>query len=66
MGSERNYTVYFQIYGKKMKTTVLASSSEEAKNKVISKLIIDKVEVDQSDDFNKAMDTIDEILNFIS
>jgi len=66
MGSERNYTVYFQIYGKKMKTTVLASSIEEAKNKVISKLIIDKVEVAQNDYFNKAMETIDEMLDFIS
>lgn len=46
------YTVYFQIYGKKMKATVVANSKEHAVTIVRNKLVIDKVE-DELDFFKK-------------
>jgi len=59
--TERDYTVYFQIFGKRMKTKVLAKSEQEAKDKVIAKLIFDKVEINKGDYFNQAMDIMDDI-----
>ena len=38
------YTIYFEIYGKKMKTIVFADTEAEAKQKVIARLIFHKVE----------------------
>jgi putative cell wall-binding protein len=48
------WTVYFEIYGKKMKTTVTAASESEAIEKVKSKLKINKV-VCENDMFNNLM-----------
>jgi hypothetical protein len=39
------YKVYFQLYGKKMKASVIASSPEEAKEMVINEIEFDKVVV---------------------
>ena len=41
------YTVYFEIFGKKMKTTVYASSVAEAKQRVMDKIIFHKIEADR-------------------
>ena len=38
------YRIYFEIYGKKMKTTIQARSLSDAKDKLKSKLKILKVE----------------------
>ena len=38
------YTVYFEIFGKKMKTDVDASSEAEAKEKVSARMIFHRVE----------------------
>ena len=40
--SSKNYSVYFEIYGKKMKAKVLAESMTEAQQKVKDKIIIHK------------------------
>jgi len=40
---ENRYTIYFEIYGKKLKTSVVAKSKKEAKLKVIEKLNFIKV-----------------------
>ena len=40
----KTYTLYFEMYGKKMKTTVVAKSVSEAKSLVLSKLKFLKVE----------------------
>ena len=37
------YTVYFEIFGKKMKTTVQAKSEEDAKYQIMGKIIWHKV-----------------------
>jgi DUF438 domain-containing protein len=60
----KNYTIYFEIYGKKMKTTVMAKTEDEAKELVKGKIIFHKVEKSK-DDFNEAIDIIDNILNII-
>jgi len=63
--TEKNFTVYFEIYGKKMKTKVMAKSAEEAKSKVSSRLIFHKVEVTPNDDFNEAIDMMNDLLNHL-
>ena len=40
---ENRYTIYFEIYGKKLKTSVVAKSEKEAKLKIIEKLNFIKV-----------------------
>lgn len=59
---EREYTVYFEIYGKKMRTTVLAKSESHAQEIVRSKLIIHKAEKSQSE-FNRILDITSEMLD---
>jgi 1-deoxy-D-xylulose 5-phosphate reductoisomerase len=60
----RNYTVYFEIYGKKMKTTVMANNEEEAKDFVKNKIVFYKIE-NPKDEFNQSMDMMEGILNFL-
>jgi len=38
-----DYTIYFSLYGKKMKTTVTADSEEQAKNIVKDKIVFHKI-----------------------
>lgn len=40
----KEYTIYFEIFGKKMKTTIHALNEERAINILRSKINIDKVE----------------------
>ena len=40
----KKYTVYFELFGKKMKTTVRASSKIEAQEQILSKVKFYKVE----------------------
>lgn len=56
----REFTVYFDIYGKKMKTKVIANSETAAKQKVIEKMVFIKVEVEKSA-FNSAIDILDDM-----
>ena len=44
------YTVYFEIFGKKMKYTVRASSEEDAKYQIMGKIIWHKVVPEITDD----------------
>lgn len=50
-----NYTVFFELFGKKMKTTVLADSPEQAKQKVKDRIIFHKIKP-ADDTFNNLMD----------
>lgn len=59
----KNYTVYFEIYGKKMKTKVLAETKKDAENQIKSKIKFHKVVKDKNDDFNKATDMMDSIIS---
>lgn len=59
-----DYTVYFEIYGKKMKVMVMATSETEAKEKVSKKIIFHKVEKAKSD-FNTCMASFNDIFKNI-
>jgi hypothetical protein len=39
------YTVYFEIYGKKLKVSIDANSPEDAKYKIMGKIKFHKIEV---------------------
>lgn len=60
----KEYEIYFEVFGKKMKTKVYAENEENAKQKVLSKVIFHKVEKVKSD-FNKAADVFDNIMNIL-
>jgi len=62
----KKYIVYFEIFGKKMKTKILAESKEKAEQQVKDKIIFHKVVIDEQDDFNKIMDTLDSITDILS
>jgi len=47
----KEYTVYFEIFGKKMKTTVMAFNEEQAKAFVKNKIVFHKVEKVKEDPF---------------
>ena len=47
------YTIYFELFGKKMKTTVDAKSIEDAKQQVRNKILFHKIEPDENIDFLK-------------
>lgn len=61
----KNYTVYFEIFGNKMKTTVLTDSRTKAIAQVKAKLNIISVKVDKKDSFNKSVDYLDKILDIL-
>lgn len=63
MKSTKKYSVYFEIYGKKMKAKVLAESMTEAQQKVKDKIIFHKTVVEDKDEFNQAMDLMNEIID---
>lgn len=54
----RNFDVYFEIYGKKMKTTIMAEDPFDAQDKVMRKIKFNKIEKTK-DEFNQAIDFLD-------
>jgi hypothetical protein len=48
----KSYTIWFEFFGKKMKTTVLAQNQKEAREKLRDKIIIHQVRP-SDDDFVK-------------
>jgi hypothetical protein len=52
----KKYTVYFELYGKKMKTVVDARDTIEVKNIIKDKIIFHKIEADKSNDIKDAFD----------
>jgi hypothetical protein len=60
----KNYTIYFEIYGKKMKSTVMAENEEKAKELVKSKIIFHKVEKSK-DEFNEVVNMMDDLMNIL-
>lgn len=60
----RNFDVYFELYGKKMKARVMAENENDAKKEVEKKIIFHKVEKPK-EEFNESMDIFDKILNIL-
>jgi hypothetical protein len=46
----KHYTVYFQVFDKKMKVSIRARSQEEAQAKVERAIVIHKIEPEQIED----------------
>lgn len=63
MKNTKNYSVYFEIYGKKMKASIMAESMTEAQAQVKDKIIFHKTIVDKDDFFNKSVDTLNSIMD---
>lgn len=61
MELESIYTVYFEIFGKKMKAKVLASSVEDAKQKIADNIIFHKTEK-ESGWYNDIVDKTDDLM----
>ncbi|WP_373399678.1 hypothetical protein V8V91_08475 [Algoriphagus halophilus] len=47
----KQYTVYFEIFNKKLKANVMAKSEEDAKQKIREKISFHKVEENQDEDW---------------
>ena len=48
----KNYDVYFEIFDKKMKTTILAETTKDAKQKIIDRIKFHKVVENEDDPLN--------------
>lgn len=55
----RQFKVYFEIFGKKMRVNILAADENEARQKVLEKVNFRKVEEDSDDVFNEVIDLMD-------
>ena len=55
--------VYFEMFGRKMKTTVIAASDNAAVKEVKDKLIVHKIVPDPNSDLNKAVKDMADFLN---
>lgn len=61
----KNYKVYFEFMGKKMKTTILADSKVDAENKMYDEFKLHKVEEMPKDEFNQVMDILGKFTDFL-
>ena len=59
----RNYSVYFEIYGKKMKVKIPAENMTEAHQKIKDKIIFHKTVIEEKDEFNELMGLMDGIID---
>lgn len=55
----KNYIVYFELFGKKMKSKVLADSKEDAQERIKSKIIFHRTDLDDKDEYNDIMKLFD-------
>ncbi len=62
----KNYEVWFEVFGKKMKTTVTAENKVDAKIKVSEKIKFHKIEIKKEDVFNDCVDMLDGMNNFLT
>jgi hypothetical protein len=62
----KKFNVYFEIFGKKLKTEVEASSQEDAKKKIKNKIIFHKVEKTFDDNKNEVKDSSDFMTDFFN
>jgi len=61
----KNYIVYFEIFGKKMKATELAETMTEAKQNVINKIKWHKITEKPQDEFNQSIDMFEDIIDIL-
>jgi len=61
----KNFDVYFEIYGKKMKATIMAESESEAKELLKNKIIFHKIEP-KKDAFQEFVDIVEGMTNILN
>ena len=62
----KEYTVWFELFGKKMKTVVIARDEEDAKKTIQKKIIFHKFEGRPTNGvFSGVMDKFDEIMDLL-
>ena len=54
------FTIYFELFGKKMKTEIQARSESEAKQKLFDKIVFHKIE--KKDSFSEMIKMMDDIV----
>jgi hypothetical protein len=54
----KSYTIWFEFFGKKMKTTVLAQNQKEAREKLWNKIIVHQVRPSDDDFINEFFDLL--------
>lgn len=62
---KKNFTVYFEMFGRKMKTTVLAENEQQAKSQVFLKIKFHSVQETKDDTFNDIMDALGNLHDFL-
>ena len=58
----KDYIVYFELFGKKMKTTVSAENKQDVKEYIESKIIFHKIE--EENPFQEGKDIMDFLMGF--
>lgn len=61
----KDYNINFEIYGKKMKTTVKAKDIPEAKDNIRNKIIFHKVVEKKDTDFENIKSMMNEIIDIL-
>lgn len=61
----KKFVIYFEFYGRKIKTTVLSDNEENAKKEIKNKIVFHKIEKEKSQ-FNKDSDFFDNFMDIIS
>jgi len=59
----KEYDVYFKIFGKKLKTTILAKSIDDAKQKIIVKIKWHKIIEKPNDEINRNKNIFENLMN---
>jgi hypothetical protein len=57
----KDYTVYFEIFNKKLKTTIRAESKEAAKESIKNRIVFHRVEKKPDDGLDKIMGVFGDI-----
>lgn len=57
------YDIFFEIYGKKMKATILADNVNDAKERIKNKIIFHKIEVAKKEPITDIFSDLDDILS---
>lgn len=60
----RNFDVYFEIYGRKMKAVIMAENEEKAKDALKEKIRFHKI-VKSKDEFNLCIDIINDAIDIL-
>jgi len=61
----KNYTIYFEIFGKKLKTDIIAENELKAKEIIRDKIIFNKIEINNNNDDSTNNTEKSEVVDFL-